>query len=454
MLDASNLEAAWEQADELYQNGNRSEAQEILQQIVDATVEAESHEGIRSKEQAIYRLGEIHCALKQPHQLVQLLRSIRSFFGVLPKAKTTKIVRRLFDNILSAGATPEEQKAICEEMIAWAKEEKRTFLRHRLEHRLAQINFDKGDCLDALATIAAILKEARRLDDKSLLVDVHLLESRVYYTIKNLSKARAALVAARTNANAIYCPPLAQAEIDMQSGILHAEEKDYKTAFSYLYEAFEGFHQLGDHAKHARRALRYMILEKILCEVPDELKTVLQTKSVLDYRGGDMDALRGVAVAFQEKDTHAFNELLSKHRADLQDDAVLLSHLEEMKDTLTEKHLLRVIEPYNRVQITFIANILKLSNELVESKVSQLILDKKLYGIVDQQSSCLIIFDAVDANADKDAHAVLFRESLETVESLDKLVTTLFEKIAGKFDNLVDEDAAKDGKKKSTAIKA
>lgn len=152
---------------------------------------------------------------------------------------------------------------LCKEVIEWSKEEKRTFLRQSLEAKLISLYYENKRYKEALQLNASLLKELKKLDDKNLLVEVQLLESKTYHALSNLPKARAALTSARTTANAIYCPPKVQAALDLQSGILHAaDERDFKTAFSYFYEAFEGYDSI-DNPK-AVIALKYMLLSKIM----------------------------------------------------------------------------------------------------------------------------------------------------------------------------------------------
>ncbi len=103
-----------------------------------------------------------------------------------------------------------------QECIEWAKEERRTFLRQSLESRLVALYYDTERFQEALALGSQLLKELKKLDDKNLLVEVQLLESKTYHALGNLPKARAALTSARTTANSIYVPPKVQAQLDLQ----------------------------------------------------------------------------------------------------------------------------------------------------------------------------------------------------------------------------------------------
>lgn len=168
---------------------------------------------------------------------------------------------------------------MCKDCIEWAKQEKRTFLRQSLEARLIALYFDTALYTEALALGAQLLRELKKLDDKNLLVEVQLLESKTYHALSNLPKARAALTSARTTANAIYCPPKVQGALDLQSGILHAaDERDFKTAFSYFYEAFEGFDSV-DSVK-ALTSLKYMLLCKIMLGQSDDVNQIVSGKLV------------------------------------------------------------------------------------------------------------------------------------------------------------------------------
>lgn len=49
---------------------------------------------------------------------------------------------------------------------------------------------ENRDYSNTLKLIATLLKELKRLDDKMVLVEVQLLESRAYHALRNMAKSR------------------------------------------------------------------------------------------------------------------------------------------------------------------------------------------------------------------------------------------------------------------------
>ncbi|XP_077391170.1 26S proteasome non-ATPase regulatory subunit 11-like [Festucalex cinctus] len=399
---------------------DRNASIDILHSIVKRDIRESDEEAVRVKEQSILELGGLLAKTGQAEELGGLLTYVRPFLNSISKAKAARLVRSLLDLFLDMEAATGQEVELCLECIEWAKAEKRTFLRQALEARLISLYFDTKCYPEALKLGSQLLQELKKMDDKALLVEVQLLESKTYHALSNLPKARAALTSARTTANAIYCPPKLQAALDMQSGIIHAAgEKDWKTAYSYFFEAFEGYDSID--SPRAITGLKYMLLCKIMLNAPEDVQALISGKLVLRYTGRQTDSLKCVAQASKNRSLADFEKALTEYKAELRDDPIIRTHLSKLYDNLLEQNLIRVIEPFSRVQMAHISAIIKLSKDDVERKLSQMILDKKFHGILDQGEGVLIVFDEPVVNKTYEA-------ALETIQNMSKVVDSLYNK--------------------------
>lgn len=259
----------------------------------------------------------------------------------------------------------------------------------------------------------------------------------MHHALRNLAKSKAALTAGRTAANAIYVPPSVQALLDLQSGVLHAEEKDYKTGYSYFVEAFEALTGLGDGAL-AGKALKYMLLCKVMTGSPEDVPSLASSKGGLAHQGAGLDAMVAVASASAARSLRLLQKALEDYEPQLAHDEVVASHLEAsgdtlavggptgdrereservvvmrseagqptcrrcgsraphqaLRDTLLERNLVRIIEPYSRVELSHVARLIELPLADVERKLGQMLLDKAFAGTLDQGQGCLLVYDA------------------------------------------------------------
>lgn len=398
------------------------------------------------KERAIYALARAYCAAGKYDEVVNFLTgsTCSAFFENVTKAKCAKVVRGVLDAVCAYSPNELDMQAnICRNIIKWAKSSKRTFLRQRVEAKLASILFLLDQYSAALTLVNNLLFELKKLDDKQLLVESHLIESKIHHGLRNIPKAKSALTASRTAANAIYVAPAMQSQIDSMSGVLHCEEQDYDTAHSYFLEAFEQLDQADD-TERAMKSLKYMMLCRILDSLGKTLKLsarggvvgaksskgeqdiigIVSGKQGVKYAGKDIEAMQAIVSAASKRSLKEFEETTQKYKKELQDDILINHHLHILHQQLLESNLIRIIEPYSCVETAYVAKLIEMPIDAVEKKLSQMILDGKCQGILDQGKGQLIVYEESQSD-------LAMEKGLKVIENVDNVVSSLFQRCRG-----------------------
>jgi 26S proteasome regulatory subunit N6 len=151
---------------------------------------------------------------------------------------------------------------------------------------------------------------------------------------------------------------------------------------------------------------------------------LIDGKNALKYAGPDLEAMREIASAYKQRSLESLVLTQEKYKEQLAEDPVIRFHLQSLYDNLLEQNLARLVEPFSYVHIPHIASLIKLPVATVEAtyvaqlplfeeficsdlmlitlppcfRLSQMILDKKFNGILDQGAGALIAYQDAPEN--------------------------------------------------------
>ncbi|KXN81501.1 putative 26S proteasome regulatory subunit rpn6 [Leucoagaricus sp. SymC.cos] len=214
---------------------NPASAEKTYNQILAEDSSTADAQLLRDKETALIKLGELYRNQKNAKALAEVI-------ALSPCLLLYNKVRTLLD-LFSAITNSQETKmnALTDE-IARAKAEKGVSSKS-LETRLVGLQLESQQLQLTLTLIDNLLTELKHLDDKTILTEVYSVLRRVYCGIGNLPKAKVCLSLPLSLFLFLFHPDTLSV---CQSGILHAEDKDYTTTYLYFFEAFENLSSQGD----------------------------------------------------------------------------------------------------------------------------------------------------------------------------------------------------------------
>ena len=144
----------------------------------------------------------------------------------------------------------------------------------------------------------------------------------------------------------------------------------------------------------------------------DDVSSLINGKFGLKYAGdSNVAAMKATSNAHFKSSIVDLIRVFKDFPKEIEGDEVVKNHIKILYDRLLEKNLFKIIESYTRVDLSYICSKLSLSQDVIERKLSEMILDKKITGTLDQSKGCLIVYH-------EPAKDKLYEHSSQLIENL------------------------------------
>jgi len=166
---------------------------------------------------------------------------------------------------------------------------------------------------------------------------------------------------------------------------MHLREQEYEKAHTDFFEAFKSYDEPGSPRRIT--CLKYLVLANMLMRSTINPFDSQEAKPYKD--NPDIQAMTSLVNAYETNNIQEFEKILQKYRQSIMDDQFIREHIEILLRTIRTKVLLKILKPYRKIHIEFLAKELNLSIDDIENLLVTCILDQTVRGKIDQVNHVL-----------------------------------------------------------------
>ncbi|KAL1845253.1 hypothetical protein VTK73DRAFT_790 [Phialemonium thermophilum] len=281
--------------------------------------------------------------------------------------------------------------------------------------KLAKLLLDRKDYAALNRKLRELHKACRKedgTDDPSkgtYSLEIYALEIQMYVETKNNKQLKRLYQRALKVRSAVPHPKI-QGIIRECGGKMHMSEENWEDAQSDFFESFRNYDEAGDLRRI--QVLKYLLLTTMLMKSDINPFDSQETKP---YKNDPrIAAMTDLVDAYQRDDIHRYEQVLHDNQ-DLHADPFIAENIDEVTRNMRTKAVLRLIAPYRRMRLSWIARELHISDAEVQDIVGFLIVGGRVRGKIDQQHGTLELDDPAGGDLDR---ALAVRHLTGAVEEL------------------------------------
>jgi len=358
----------------------------------------------------------------------KVIEKFKAFMDYTKSAVTSNYSEKGLNSVLDAIGTGKDINLI-EQLytiaLATLKSQKNERVWFRTNLKLGKLLFDAGE----FAKLGKILRELHKScenesgeDDQkkgSQLVDIYALEIQMYTATRDNKKLKELYHKALDIKSAIPHPRI-MGVIRECGGKMHMREKEWEKAHTDFFEAFKNYDEAGSPKKIV--CLKYLVLANML--MLSSINPFDSTEAKPYKSDAEIVAMNNLVAAYERNDIKAFEKILKDNKKTILDDPFMKDYIDDLLRNIRTQVLLKILTPYTRIRIPFLAQELNITAKDVEELMVSLILDNKIRGRIDQVNQLL------ELDASKGSSFWKYRAVDKWATNLSTLSGTIAQRVA------------------------